>query len=193
MQRRLIVCSLTLAIESCIAISCAQTAAPTKPPQISVSSQFECLWWNERQMEGMDPNNPPPKETRVELKRWEYTDPVGVPHPDTADVTVKVRNDSDRAIPDILVTVAIQWSEGAVRSKASAKWGGKVPLEDLSPFPLAPGESRIVRVPVNIAAKIASLSSANQWPWSLRAAVEVRASGMKLGTAQAELPIIPGD
>src|SRR5215472_4906630 len=52
---------------------------------------FTCLWWSEAQMEGLNPNSPPPKNTEVKLAKWEYSDPVGVPHPDTIDVVVTLR------------------------------------------------------------------------------------------------------
>src|SRR6266568_1294352 len=46
---------------------------------------FEAIWWSPQQMENLDPSNPPPKNTRVTLSNWEYSGPVGGPHPDTVD------------------------------------------------------------------------------------------------------------
>lgn len=78
--------------------------AKSTAPNITVAGHFECLWWSENQMAGLNPNNPPPKTTPTRLEKWEYSDPIGVPHPD--DVTLvlnlptKVRG---------LVKIEYQW------------------------------------------------------------------------------------
>jgi hypothetical protein len=174
-------------------ISCIQGVPKAAPAQFSISAQFDCLWWNESQMDGMDPNHPPPKNTRVKLKRWEYTDPVGVPHPEIVDVAVQIRNDSGRDEMAILPEVDVQWSEGALSNKASAKWGKKTRLAKPASFRLAAGETRSIRFPINIASEMAALSPARRWPWALRALVTTSASGVAVGSTQLELPIIPGD
>jgi hypothetical protein len=49
-------------------------------------------------MEGITPNAPPPKGTEVKLTKWEYSDPVGVPHPDTVDVLFTLSSDDSEAL-----------------------------------------------------------------------------------------------
>ena len=41
-------------------------------------------------MEGLNPNKPPPKETVVRIEKWEYSDPIAVPHPDNVSLIVNV-------------------------------------------------------------------------------------------------------
>lgn len=192
-QRHFVINVLVLIAGSVAAISCSQRVPKEAPAQLSISAQFDCLWWNEQQMDGIDPNNPPPKNTRITLKRWEYTDPVGVPHPDIVDVAVQIRNDSGRDGIGVLPEVEIQWSEGALSNKASSKWGKKIPLAKPVPFRLAPGETKVIRFPVNVAAEMAALSPRQQWPWSLRAVITASASGVTVGSTQLELPMIPAD
>jgi len=55
----------------------------------SVAASYECLWWAPAQMVDLDPNKPPPKATPTPLSRWEYSDPVGVPHPDIVTLVVR--------------------------------------------------------------------------------------------------------
>ena len=57
-------------------------------PPLKVS--FHCLWWSAAQMHNLDIEKPPPKETDVELKKWEYSDPVGVPNPDEITLVAEV-------------------------------------------------------------------------------------------------------
>jgi hypothetical protein len=144
-------------------------------------------------MEGMDPNNPPPKETRVVLKRWEYTDPVGVPHPDVVDVVAQIRNDSGHDTEGIILEVEIQWFEGALSKKTSATWGEKMLLSKPPPIRLAPGGTKIIRMPVDMAAKMASLAPAHRWPWSLRVLMTARVAGITVASRQMELLINPAD
>jgi hypothetical protein len=71
-------------------------------------------------MNGMDPNNPPPKQTHIVLKRWEYSDPIGVPHPDSVDLAIEVRNGDGTALDGAVVDVEAQWLEGPQRRKAGS-------------------------------------------------------------------------
>lgn len=58
--------------------------------QAEISAHFECKWWSEDQMENLDPDHPPSKDTTVRLQKWEYSDPIGVPHPDTVSLIVEI-------------------------------------------------------------------------------------------------------
>ncbi len=75
------------AMALCLATgSCAPTGKAS-PPVI----HFECLWWSLAQQEHFNPNAPPTKSTLVRLTKWEYSDPVGVPHPDTVDGVIQYK------------------------------------------------------------------------------------------------------
>ncbi len=72
-------------------------------PQVHETLRFECLWWSPQQIATLDPNRPPPKTTRVTISRWEYSDPIGVPHPATVDVVLHVDRPLGRA-PQLAVS-----------------------------------------------------------------------------------------
>src|ERR1035438_1215330 len=69
-----------------------ESASQPAKPELAVEVSFSCLWWSEAQMEGLNPNAPPPKETETKLTKWEYSDPIGVPHPDVFDIAVALNN-----------------------------------------------------------------------------------------------------
>ncbi len=76
---------------------------------LGVTAHYECLWWSPQQMENLNPDKPPPKETRVAIDRWEYSDPVGVPNPDTVILVVRLRAAAAR---EVILTVKTQWLAG---------------------------------------------------------------------------------
>ncbi len=75
--------------------------------ELQARAYFECNWWSAEQMIGMNPNRPPPKTTRTRLKKWEYSDPIGVPHPDKADLVVEVEAGSTPLSGTL--NVLLQW------------------------------------------------------------------------------------
>ena len=159
------------------------------PAQVIVSTRFECLWWNEAQMAKFDPNHPPSKETRVTLKRWEYTDPVGVPHPDVVELVVEVRNDSNAPAKAVAPVASLQWLEGAQVRQASARWTGPTAMPKIAPFDLNAGETRTLRLPIDVAGKMKALETAGRWPWALRILIVLP----QQRSVRAEFPIRPGD
>ena len=127
----------------CLALLVAGPSASAAPPErVAVAIGFECLWWSSDQMAGLDPNHPPPKTTRVRLDKWEYSDPVGVPHPDTIDVTIDVANGA--ATVQEPLEVAVQWK--------TRQWRGRR-VVFRRPLSLGPGERRRIVVPLRCAAK----------------------------------------
>lgn len=61
--------------------------------------------------------------------------------------------------------------------------------------PLAPGSAATIRVPIDVAAKMAALERQRAWPWALRVTVIVRpaSGGDPVLRQEAELPIRPGN
>jgi hypothetical protein len=167
--------------------------APQTAPAVSVRLEFRCLWWSPDEMEGMDPEDPPPKRTEVRLTQWEYTDPIGVPHPDVVDVVAEVTNEGAEPLTDATVTGAASWREGPINDESRAAWASAAdkPTRRLS----VPGHAtRAVRFPVDIATRMKGLDKKRAWPWTLRVDVSVTdATGSLLARAHAELPIEPGD
>jgi hypothetical protein len=163
-------------------------------PNVMAAVTFRCLWWSEEQMKGLNPNSPPPKATEVTIKRWEYSDPIGAPHPDVVDVVVDLRNRTDAPANNLVVYVSALWQIGPQKNKARAVWGKRALLRRFSAVSLDAHGSQTLRAPVNLAEKMKKLVGARSWPWRLRAQITVTSvSGKLLHRNTADLPIIPGD
>jgi hypothetical protein len=57
---------------------------------LKVDVTFSGLWWAQDQVDGMNPDHPPPKTTRVRFQEWNAEDNQWPPHPDVVDVDVAV-------------------------------------------------------------------------------------------------------
>ena len=139
-------------------------------------------------MANFDPNHPPEKEARVTLKSWEYTDPIGVPHPDFVELVVEVRNESGVPIKSVIPQGKLQWLEGDQSRRTRPAWTVPSPLSVGQPFELAAGERKTIRVAIDLASKMQALETSHRWPWAAR--VSFSGLGQPL---QVELPIRPGD
>ena len=164
-------------------------------PALRADIAFTCLWWSEAQMEGLNPNAPPPKNTEVKLTKWEYSDPVGVPHPEVIDVVVTLTNTGSEAVSNVDVEVAGQWKTGPLRDAGRSRWTDRVVLKKFEGMAARPSAPQTLRVPVDLKAMMDSLGKHQKWPYTLRATVVVRAPGgtQPLAQSRAELPIRPGD
>jgi hypothetical protein len=192
------VCRIALVVLAAVTVAACSSAAPPERNAVSAPRAeitFVCLWWSEAQMEGLNPNAPPPKTTEVQLAKWEYSDPVGVPHPDTIDVVVTLANTSDRAWSNLVVEVAGEWNEGPLQDAAHASWSQPAEIKKLQNVSVGPAGRQALRVPVDLKAKMDSLRQERKWPYGLRVTATVRAgaSTQPLTRAVAELPIKPGD
>lgn len=167
---------------------------PVTAAKLSAAITFRCLWWSETQMDGLNPNSPPPKSTEVILKKWEYSDPVGVPHPDVLDAVVELSNDSEAALTNLTVDVSTRWLIGPQSKRVRAVWGKAASVERLSMFKLDARAKHTLRISVNLAEQMKKLEKTRSWPWRLQTVVTITsASGKVLTKTQADLPITPGD
>ncbi|HTD54587.1 MAG TPA: hypothetical protein VK670_04350 [Silvibacterium sp.] len=174
----------------------AQPAGKDAPARVSAGIEFRCLWWSEAQMEGLNPNAPPPKTTDVQIKKWEYSDPVGVPHPDVVDIVVNLKNNTAQTLSGLEVDVSGQWMTGLMSKRAEATWADPIILKTVHDVSLAPGSTENFRVPVDLRTKMTTLEQVQKWPYTVRAIVKVNAPGSgraALVIVKAELPITPGD
>lgn len=145
-------------------------------------------------MNGLNPNSPPPKNTEVRIEKWEYSDPIGVPHPGVVDVVVDLLNEGDVRVSDLVVDVSAFWKTGPQKSKARARWNRRVSLRRFSAVSLEARGAQTLRAPVNVAEKMKRLAATRSWPWMLRVQVTIStASGKLLRQTTADLPITPGD
>jgi len=190
----------TMRVRAAVACLCgalallpAQPRADSPAGTLATSATFECLWWSEAQMDGLDPNHPPPKQTRVTIKKWEYSDPVGVPNPDVVDLVVKIKNTSTETAAQVAPAVQIQWLEGPQSKKQSAAWSALAALPAQEAVSIPSHESKTFRYPIDVAGRMSQLAKQHGWPWSLRAVVTTTTAGGTVGSARFELPIVPGD
>lgn len=186
-----------LTFAALVLAACASAPRPAESPAPAVRADvtFACLWWSEAQMEGLNPNAPPPKNTEVKLTKWEYSDPVGVPHPDTVDVVVTLANSGGQGLSNLEVEVAGEWKNGPLRDAASAAWSQPAILQNFRGVSVSLSVPQTLRVPVDLKGMMASLEKQREWPYGFRAIVTVHQPGSSqtLAQAAAELPIRPGD
>lgn len=167
---------------------------PAPASKLSAAITFRCLWWSEKQMDGLNPNSPPPKTTEVTLNKWEYSDPIGVPHPDVVDVVVELGNDADTEAGNLTVKVSTRWLIGPQSKKSKAVWGKAAAVERLSDFKIVAHGKHTLRIPMKLAEQMKRLEQTRSWPWRIEVTVLVTsASGKTLLRKQADLPITPGD
>ena len=141
----------------------------------------------------MNPNAPPPKTTEVTIQRWEYSDPVAVPHPDVLDAVLEVKNESDAA-ESVSLEWTTAWQVGPLKDRSKAAWESPASAGKAE-FTAVPARSQqMFRLPIRVADKMKSLDAGKQWPWALRVSVNLqRKSGGAAERKEAELPILPGD
>jgi hypothetical protein len=122
-------------------------------------------------MLNFDPNHPPERLAKVRLARWEYSDPVGVPHPDAVTLVVEA---SPETAGDI--GVRLQWR---IRGRWVSVAAPGVPVESHGPA----GE-RVLRLDIRVKEKIEDDHAAR-----LRASIVVAGKVV----VRADLPIQAGD
>ena len=170
-----------------------ERAAPGS--RVALDLRFTAKWWSEAQMDGLNPNNPPPKTTEVELQRWEYSDPIGVPHPDMIDAVITIENLGADDMSALSIHTEGEWRTGPRQDEAAAAWGERKPLADDSRVAVRSGTRATVRVPIDLKAVMDRLERDSRWPYALRIAVVVTSAGSEvpLARAQKEFLIRPGD
>jgi hypothetical protein len=122
-------------------IALARTASLAAAP-IAIEAHYECFWWAPEQMVDFDPSHPPPKTTRIRLDHWEYSDPVGVPHPDTVILVVTLRSATSR---DLALSVRTRFLTGAWTKSTTAS------SQKIS---LAAGVAQTLEIPIPVALMI---------------------------------------
>jgi hypothetical protein len=91
-----------------------------------LEAHYECYWWSEDQMVGLNPNKPPPKETRVRIERWEYSDPIGVPNPDEVILVIHLGSTPPDAVSVRASWLTKKWSTPELRTLAVRRDGEQV-------------------------------------------------------------------
>lgn len=174
MLRILVACLLS-------AVAVVGQTQPAATPKLSAKIEFRCLWWSAEQKRNFNPNQPPPKATEVVIDHWEYTDPVGVPHPDTVTLHASVRNNANIATGPVRIKAEIRWKIGPQLKPAAAQWEPRpVFVASLDSAPITPGEQVAMQAPIAIQSKMNSLDKRDWWPHEM----EVILTGTDLRTGR---------
>jgi hypothetical protein len=171
-----------------LGLALAVVCATAQGGGVTARMEFACLWWSEAQMNGLNPNAPPPKTTDVRIKQWEYTDPVGVPHPDVVDAVLLLSGTGAEGLTGLEIEFTAQWKIWRYGKPRTAVWGAVKPMRIVA----AAGE---VRLPVDLKTMMDTLEKQDRWPFALRvsAVVKRRGATVPLVQARGELPIRQGD
>jgi hypothetical protein len=147
---------------------------------LKIDIAFSGAWWAEGQLEGMDPNNPPPKTTRARLREWDYGDGQWPPHPDVVDVDVTLSGATAAA----KTTAEISYQYDIGRGRLSQ-------LQQLvkTTVDLSPGGTTSLRGSLRILDDIGRLMRQKLTPNLVK--VTVKVGGQPPATAR--LPITVGD
>lgn len=184
-----------LALAACGFGACSTSPRqPPAAPQLRTAIEFKCLWWSSAEMVGINPNAPPPKTTETRIAKWEYSDPVGVPHPDTVDIVIALDN-SGAPLRELEVAATGQWRTGPLHNESGAGWSEPFAFQTFNGVSVVAPETKTLRIPVDLKARMDSLERQGAWPYALRVSVSVRVrgTGNPVAQATAELPIRPGD
>jgi hypothetical protein len=162
---------------------------------VTATLSFKALWWSQAQMQNLNPNAPPPKTEVVELERWEYTDPIGVPHPDSVDAVLTLSTPVHSLSVQVNVQMTGRWKIGARSDREKAMWDQMSFLDVHQTLALSGGETREVRTAIDLAKKMEELSKDERWPWelSVNAIITDSVTAEMLATVSKNLPIRPGD
>jgi hypothetical protein len=164
-------------------------------PMLHADLSFVCKWWSEAQMEGLNPNAPPPKNTEVRIAKWGYSDPIGVPHPDVVDVVLALKNDGSQAMSGLEIEFTIQWRIGPLRTAARAVWADRAVLKKFQEISVGSAATQTFRIPVDLKTKMDTLYKQAKWPHTLRITATVQQPGAitPVARSQTDLAIRPAD
>lgn len=168
---------------------------PPAAANLEAALSFKALWWGPAQMAGLNPDSPPPKTSIIELERWEYTDPIGVPHPDSFDLVLSLSNRPGAPAVQVNVQTVGRWKVGPQSDEEKAVWNDASFIDATQSLALQAGDTREMRTKVDLAQKMEQLRQDGSWPWELSATVTItnQATGQILATVSKNLPIRPGD
>ncbi len=160
----LLLASSVLAITGCGA---ATSSAPASPV-VDVDLLFVAEWWSEDQMDGLNLNDPPPKNTKISLERWEASDPVGTPHPEEFDIVAIIKTTLE--VQHAWIDIEWRWSIGGLSQRSTKRWTSWESAARTGPLTLVSNsDMKVVLHTFQIDELQQQLYERNQWPWVLEA------------------------
>jgi hypothetical protein len=174
------------------AVTSSDHAQDANSSALAIRVAFQCKWWSPAEMEGLNPDNPPAKTTTVVIKKWEYSDPIGVPHPDVVDAEITIQNTTGRT-QRVALEATIAWKIGARGRERYATWQPDRNKPVLTAIAIEAHASKDVRVPMNVAGAIARAEKQQEWPFAGRIEITARTDSGTGAKTIVELPIRPGD
>ena len=166
----------------------------TSDSTYSLGTEFRTLWWSMEQMDGMDPNNLPPKELTVTLDHWEFTDPIGVPNPDKVDLVVNIEHKGSSTDEGLNLLAARRWKVGSIEDKESATWGAQKALGAPVTLSVAAGDkAEHIFKDIDLASMINPLFEQDKWPWELEIHLRLVKGKQQFAEHTVIFPLTPGD
>lgn len=175
------------------------------------SIAFYGWWWSDQQLENnFDADNPPPKNSYINLDRWDASQPDS-PHPDRIDVACRIENRTNRAvnlsleaIGDFKVASYRFMTEGPSSDKnineslKSISWTENHSLGQIALGELAPGQVREIKFKDfsvrSVVDKYLKPAAGDLWPWKLRVSIIARTlTGAQAAHARAVIDLIPAN
>ena len=166
---------------------------PALAQELSAEAEFRTLWWSKEQMRNFDPNRPPPKATELVIDHWEYSDPVGVPHPDEITAQIAIRNKGSEPSPAFRLCVEVRWKEGPESNSKRVRWSTPRTLKTADIAAVPGNGEKLFSIPIDLEARMAALEGKNWWPHEMELIVSGSASGSPLFRYRRSFPILRGD
>lgn len=154
-------------------VSCKKSEPePTTTETIEVEIVFSALWWSVDQMEGLNVSNAPPKQSRINLAKWEASDPVGTPHPKSFDVIAIINTPA--SAPQASIALKRRLGIGGLFKSEPLSWTEWKAVGKPKSIKLAVNaENKILLGTIQIDKIQELLYQKKQWPWVFEAEVEL--------------------
>ena len=176
---------------------------------IASDLKFYAWWWNRHDIEkGFDADNPPPKNSYIELNEWMYDGEGFAYYPDRFDATFQLANNTtsvERFKVLVLLSSRVDESREIMYGEdpkgeslddilARIPWSDEQKIEEreieLSPISV----DRVSIKNIDIRAVINRYNEKGRWPWMINIRVIVSDSkGGSLSQCERSMKVIPGD
>ncbi len=181
--------------------ACSAPRIPDEPPEpvatefsATLTAEYKAMWWSEDQMDGLNPDEPPPKELEITLSKWDSSDPIGTPNPDTVDLLVTIKNDSPIAATGLLLEANMRLSVGSLDgNREKSSWGNAKALPPKK-FDLAANtqvEQRFKNI--NLKNMWMPLFEQRRWPFEMETTLTLKDGDKEVGLVTAHMELMPGD
>lgn len=175
-----------------------------------INIKFHAWWWSLEQVHaGIDGDNPPPKESYTELRRWRYDGEGVETYPDKIDIEFEVLNNTNKSIPVIITATAdfkienykkvqVYVKDDEPQSEyvdplANVPWTRSQEIDNWSTTIISKSKDKFKVKDFNLR-KLLKEYKGEEWPWVMRLKVYVKNDkGEEVAYQEKQIEIIPGD